>query len=365
MVRYTSHMERNGNTESVLFASAEEEQLGSAISQRRRTARVRTLMVSSALLVLLIALIIVDVLFGHEIYSFTDALTTIFGGNVPGVSFAIGELRLPRVIIAGLSGCAFAMAGASFQYLFRNLMASPDIIGITAGANTAAVSGIVLLGLSGMPLALLAVAGGMLTALLVLWLAWNGTFSYQRLILMGIGVATALQALTSWILIRANQWDIQTASRWLTGSVASARWQSVPPMLFTLLAAGSLLLVLSNQADVLRFGNEIAAGLGIRVRLMQIVIITVSVLLLSVATATSGPISFVSFLAGPIAMRLTHSHKPAIMQSGLIGASLVLAADIVAQHIPPAQLPVGVVTSIVGGPILVTLMIRMTRRQEL
>ncbi|WP_314688722.1 iron ABC transporter permease [uncultured Bifidobacterium sp.] len=339
---------------------------------RRRTAR-RIILATTLLVLLLIALLLADLMLGHEVYSLTDVLSVVSGlvsglvsGRpvVGGLAFAIGELRLPRVLVGALCGLAFGMAGASFQHLLRNVMASPDIIGITAGANTAAVFGIIVLGLSGPSLSALAVAGGLVTALLVIRLAWSGSFAPNRLILTGIGVAAAFNALSSWILIRGDQWDVQTASRWLTGSLASAEWSQIPAIVAVVLVAGCALLAFGRQVDALRFGVDVARGLGVRADLTQTAVIVLSVLLLSAATATSGPIAFVSFLAGPIALRIIGPHKPAIAQAGLVGACLVLAADIVAQHVPPTQLPVGVVTSIIGGPVLVALMVRITRRQE-
>jgi iron complex transport system permease protein len=346
-------------------SSDREDALAPRLREKRRRAVLRSVVTTMLMGMALAALMLLDLMFGHDMYRITDVLTALSGGYIPGVSFAIGELRLPRVVIGAFCGMAFGMAGTSFQHLLRNLMASPDIIGITSGANTAAVFGIIILGLSGFPLAALAVAGGLITACSVIWLSSGGGLSYARLILMGIGTGAGLNALSSWILLRANQWDVQAASRWLTGSLASSQWQEVPPLVVTVLVAGSLLVSLRRHVDVLRFGDEIATGLGVRVRLSQTAVLVLSVLLLSVATATSGPISFVSFLAGPLAVPLAGRRAPSLIQAGFMGGCLVIAADIAAQHVPSTQLPVGVVTGIIGGPILAALIIRMTRRQEI
>ena len=247
---------------------------------RRRTAR-RVILATMLLVLLLIALLFADLMLGHEVYSPYDVLSVVFGlvsGHpaVGGLAFAIGELRLPRVLVGALCGLAFGMAGASFQHLLRNVMASPDIIGITAGANTAAVFGIIVLGLSGPSLSALAVAGGLVTALLVIRLAWSGSFSPNRLILTGIGVAAAFNALSSWILIRGDQWDVQTASRWLTGSLASAEWSQIPAIVAVVLVAGCALLAFGRQVDALRFGVDVARGLGVRADLTQTAVIALS-----------------------------------------------------------------------------------------
>lgn len=331
----------------------------------RAAARRRRVLVLVALAVLAVALAYLDLAYGRRLYAPGDMLAALAGENVPGVSFIIMEIRLPRVLVGVFAGVAFGMAGASFQQLLRNMMASPDIIGITAGANLAAVFGITVLGASGLPLAGMAVAGGLATACVVVSLAWKGTFSATRLILMGIGLAAALNAAASWVLIRGDQWDIQAASRWLTGSLGTVTWVDVPGLVVAVLAAGVGLLALSRHMDVLRFGNAVATGLGVRVAFVQGTVIVLAVLLLSCATASCGPIAFVSFLAGPIAARLAGPSKPVVLPAGLVGAALVLAADIVAQHLPFAQLPVGVVTSVIGGPVLVMLMIDMNRKQVL
>ena len=344
---------------------ADEIAIASSIRRIRRRASQRAVSVTCALMLLTAVLFMTDLIYGHEIYAIDDVVAVLAGRDVPGVSFIIGELRLPRAIIGVFSGLAFGMAGASFQHLLRNLLASPDIIGITAGANTAAVFGIIVLGWSGVPLSMLAMAGGILTAIAVSWLAWTGSFAPNRLILMGIGVAAMLSAASSWILIRGDQWDIQSASRWLTGSLSSADWVDVPFLVTVVIVAGILLIMNNRRVDVMRFGEQTATGLGVRVNVTQVSVIVLAVLMLSAATAASGPIAFVSFLAGPIAARLVGPHQPAIAQAGLVGACLVIAADIIAQHAPSTQMPVGVVTSILGGPILVALLIRWTHRQEL
>ena len=331
----------------------------------RRTHTVRSLAVTILLVVLLVALALSDLALGHRAYSMNDLVGAVWGRSDEGTRFVILQLRMPRTLIGCVAGLAFGMAGIGFQHLLRNMMASPDIIGITAGANTAAIFGIVVLGLSGMPLACLAVMGGLLTALLVMALAWRGSFDPTRLILIGIGVAAGFNALGSWLMIRSDQWDIQAATRWLTGSLADAQWTDLPILATTTLFGAMLLLALDRNVSTLQLGPEMAAGLGVRVSRVQFEVIIVGVLLLAVATATTGPISFVSFLSGPIAAVLVGRGASALIQSGLVGGCLVLGSDIVAQHLPTTQVPVGIITSIVGGPVLIAIMVLMTRRQEL
>ena len=348
----------------LLYDSAKSDTM-TKLQRIRRAHAIRSLTVTVLLVILLVALALADLALGHRVYSMSDLLGVVWGQSDEGTRFVILQLRMPRTLIGCVAGIAFGMAGIGFQHLLRNMMASPDIIGITAGANTAAIFGIVVLGLSGMPLACLAVMGGLLTALLVMALAWRGSFDPTRLILIGIGVAAGFNALGSWLMIRSDQWDIQAATRWLTGSLADAQWTDLPILATTTLLGATLLLALDRNISTLQLGPEMAAGLGVRVSRVQFQVIIVGVLLLSVATATTGPISFVSFLSGPIATVLVGQGSSALIQSGLVGGCLVLGSDIVAQHLPTAQVPVGIITSIVGGPVLIAIMVLMTRRQEL
>ncbi|RMA47027.1 hypothetical protein CI603_02015 [Bifidobacterium sp. wkB338] len=348
----------------LLYDSAKSDTM-TKLQRIRRAHAIRSLTVTVLLVILLVALALADLALGHRVYSMSDLLGVVWGQSDEGTRFVILQLRMPRTLIGCVAGIAFGMAGIGFQHLLRNMMASPDIIGITAGANTAAIFGIVVLGLSGMPLACLAVMGGLLTALLVMALAWRGSFDPTRLILIGIGVAAGFNALGSWLMIRSDQWNIQAATRWLTGSLADAQWTDLPILATTALLGATLLLALDRNISTLQLGPEMAAGLGVRVSRVQFQVIIVGVLLLSVATATTGPISFVSFLSGPIATVLVGRGASALIQSGLVGGCLVLGSDIVAQHLPSAQVPVGIITSIVGGPVLIAIMVLMTRRQEL
>jgi iron complex transport system permease protein len=331
-----------------------------------RTRRIRRKVLVCLLLVMLAcSLLYVDITFGTVLYSFNDLWRVISGEWIPGISFALGELRIPRSLTALACGATFGLAGSCFQHLLRNPLASPDIIGITAGANTAAVFGIVVLGLSGPELSTLAIVGGLATALVVSGLTWKGGLSLGRLILIGIALGAMLDALSSWMLVHADQWDIQSASRWLTGSLAGAQWSDVALSMCALLIGGAAMIALSRRLNVLRLGDDLAASLGIRVGMSQIAIIIMAVSMLSVATAAVGPIAFVSFLSGPIARRLSGHGDSALTESALVGASLVLASDIVAQHLVSEQLPVGVVTSVIGGPVLVILMTLAARKGNL
>lgn len=333
------------------------------VRRRQLAGRRRRLIVVAVLAILVAALFLTALCFGERIYSPAQVLHVIQGEHVPGAWFTVGRLRLPRATTAILAGAAFGLAGASFQILLRNTLASPDIIGITAGANTAAVAGIIVLGLSGAALAATAVTGGLLTALAIALLAWQGRGATGRLILIGIAVSSMLDAVTMWIMVRADQWDIQAASRWLTGSLNGSTWIGLVPLLIGLTVGVPAIAVLSRHLDTLRLGDDTATGLGVHVQATRVAIMLVAVVALATATATTGPIAFVSLLCGPIAANLIGAGRSPLLPAALVGSVMVLASDLIAQHLLAHSYPVGVVTGIVGGIYLIILIVRMTRKE--
>ena len=166
---------------------------------------------------------------GNTFYGPRDVLRVILGEAVPRASFTVGELRLPRASLGLLTGFCFGVAGVTFQTMLRNPLASPDVIGISSGASAAAVIGIITFSLNETAVSLLALAGALLTAVVMYALANRGGFAGARLILIGVGMAAMLQSVVSYVLSRAAAWDLQSAMQWLTGSLNGATWKRVVP----------------------------------------------------------------------------------------------------------------------------------------
>ena len=333
-----------------------------------RVARSRRIR-AQALVVLVLAFLVVglwaaSLMFGESFYGPSEVWRVIAGERVPGASFTVGTLRLPRATLAVLAGLAFGSAGVTFQTLLRNQLASPDVIGLSAGASVAGVIGIVVLGLSETTVSLLALVAAIGTAVLIYVLSYKGGFAGTRLILMGIGVSSMLGAVVTYTLARASAWDMQVATRWLTGSLNETSWPRVLPLLVACVVILPLMWVHSSELAAMRFGDDTATGLGVKVLSVRIWTIIGAVTLIAVATASCGPIAFVAFMSGPIAARIAKSAASLVLPASLVGAILVQASDLLGQFAFGARYPVGVITGALGAPFLVYLLIRSNRQRR-
>ena len=319
---------------------------------RRHRVR-RRILAMSIMSVLVVVLFAAMLMLGNTIYPLSDVLAVLSGQQVPGASFAIGTLRLPRALTAVLAGIAFGVAGSTFQTMLRNPLASPDVIGITSGASAAAVLSLVVLHWSGAATMALALVAGIATAVIIYLAARGGESTGGRLILIGIGVGAMLDAAV---------WDLAVATRWMTGSLNGSRMEDLPPLLIAVIVLVPVVLLLSRDLSALELGDASATALGVRVDRTRILLVVAAVALACVATATTGPIAFVAFLAGPIAARIVGPGSPVILPAALTGACLVLAADLLGQFAFDTKFPVGVITGILGAPYLIYLLIRTSRR---
>lgn len=327
---------------------------------RRRRSRRRSLAVAGLAAAVLLAFA-ATLMVGRTFYGLDEVVRVVLGEPVPGAAFTVGELRLPRATLAVLAGFAFGIAGATFQTMLGNPLASPDILGVSSGAGAAAVFGIIVLGLNDSATSVFALAGALATAGAIFLLSNRGGFVGTRFILIGIGLASMLQSITSYMLARAAEWDIQRAMQWLTGSLNGAAWEQLAPLALATAALLPVLLLGARSLELLRFGSDAATALGVPVGRARLVLIVAAVALLAFATAGSGPIMFVAFMAGPIAARLTGPGSSILVPAGLTGALLVLLADLVGQNLLGERYPVGVVTGVLGAPYLILLLIRMNR----
>ncbi|PDP89379.1 ABC transporter permease [Glycomyces fuscus] len=309
----------------------------------------------------IVLVFVLTLMVGQTFYPFGDVVRVVLGQDVPGASFTVGRLRLPRAVLAVAAGLCFGFSGVTFQTMLRNPLASPDIIGISAGASAAAVFAIVVLSLDGAGVSVFAIVVGLLVALAVYALSFKDGVAGTRLILIGIGIAAMLTSVTDYILDQAAQWDLQEALRWLTGSLNGASWDQAVPVLVALAVLSPVLLHQSGNLSALQLGDDTASALGVRVDRTRLVAIVGAVGLIAFATAATGPIAFVAFLSGPIAARLVGPNGSLLVPAALVGALLVLTADLCAQFAFGTRYPVGVVTGVLGAPYLVYLIVRTNR----
>lgn len=336
-----------------------------AIIQSRSKRKRRYISTMGILIVITLALCFAMLMLGNTIYPVNDVVAVLLGEEVKGASFAVGTLRFPRMLAGTLAGFAFGIGGYVFQTMLRNPLANPNVIGITAGSSAAAVFCIVVLNASNTMISIASVIGGLLTVAVIYGLSRGSSFSIGRLILMGIGIQAMLNAFISYLMLIAKTHDLPTALRWLSGSLNGASTETIMPLLILIVVCTPILMYFSHHLEMLELGEQAATSLGVSTNQVRIILLITAVLVIAIATATTGPIAFISFLAGPIARRIVGVGFSALIPSGLIGAILVLAADLIGQFAFEANYPVGVITGIIGAPYLIYLLIKMNRKGDI
>jgi len=292
----------------------------------------------------------------------SDVLASLAGGGSEDASFIIRSLRLPRGLVALLIGAAFGVSGAIFQRVARNPLASPDIIGINAGAAAAAVFTIVVVGGSTLQITGGSLVGAVVTALAIYAFAHRRGVTGYRLVLVGIGITAMLGSVTSYLLTRADILDAQRATVWLTGSLNGRGWEHVRPLTVVVALLVPVAMALACHLRLLELGDDAARGLGTRVEGARAVLLLVAVALAAASTAAAGPVAFVALVAPQIARRLVGGRSLALLPAAACGALLVVAADLAGRRLfAPTELPVGIFTAVLGAPYLLYLLARANR----
>ncbi|MGH9136735.1 MAG: FecCD family ABC transporter permease [Acidimicrobiales bacterium] len=293
----------------------------------------------------------------------TDVVATLFGRGSDEHEFIVRELRLPRGLTAVAVGSAFGMSGAIFQRLAGNPLASPDILGVNSGAGVAAVFVIVVVHGSRNGVTVAALLGATASALCTYLLAYSRGITGYRLVLVGIGVHAVQLAAIHYLMTRAEIYDAQRALVWITGSLNGRGWDDARPIGVALAVVIPSALVVARQLRILELGDDAARGLGGRVERSRAALLLCGVALAAVATASAGPIGFVALVAPQIARRLVGGRSLGLLPAAAGGALLVVCADLAGRRMfAPTELPVGVVTAVIGAPYLLYLLARTTRR---
>jgi iron complex transport system permease protein len=333
------------------------------IQSALRKRRARSLVATAALGVAALALAGFSLIYGRTVYPVGVVLRALGGEEIRGATFAVATLRAPRAIVGALSGIAFGVAGAAFQTMLRNPLASPDVVGVSSGAAAAAVFCILVLRWSGGAVSIAAIAAGLAVAALIFLLSGGGSFGGGRLILIGVGVGAMVNSFISFLLMKSSEYDVPAAMRWLSGSLNGSRASDVPPLAIAAAILCPAAALLNGRLQILELGDETAAALGVAVKQTRFLLTICAAGLSAFATAAAGPVAFVSFLSGPIAARLTGAGRAGILPSALAGAVLTLGADSLGQFAFGTRFPVGVITGILGAPYLIFLLINSNKKE--
>ncbi|MET9618083.1 FecCD family ABC transporter permease [Kitasatospora indigofera] len=322
----------------------------------------RATLVGGLLVLVLLGAVVRALTAGDYPLPVADVLDVLTGGGARADRYVVMEVRLPRLLTALLVGAALGLAGSLFQTLARNPLGSPDVIGFTVGSATGALAVILVIGGGAAAVAGGAVAGGLLTSVLVYLLARRGGTQGYRLVLVGIGVSSLLASLNAYLIARASFSDAQSAAVWLTGSLNARGWEHCGPMAVALALLLPAALLLGRPLRMLEMGDDVASSLGVRTEGVRIRLVLIGVGLTAAATAAAGPIPFVALIAPQAVRRLTRATGPNLLGSALTGALLLALSDLAAQRLlAPTQLPVGVLTGVVGGCFLIWLIVRRWR----
>ena len=283
----------------------------------------RVVILNSVLVAVILCLSIWALMQGDREYSAFQVIDTLLGGGTRSSRIFV-PLRAARIVAALLVGAALGLSGAIFQVISGNTLGSPDIIGFTNGAATGALLQIIVFNSGPVEVAAGAVIGGLATSLLV-WLMTRHTgLRGFRLVLVGIGVGSTLAALNSLLVVRASLTQAQTAASWLAGSLNDIVWERSFALMIAMALVVPALLLVTRPLGAIRFGDNVAAGLGVSVNRYRVAALFIGVLLVSLATATTGPVAFVALAAPHIAKTLTKttgaggSPVPALMGALLV-----------------------------------------------
>uniref|UniRef100_UPI0035A2614D FecCD family ABC transporter permease n=1 Tax=Acrocarpospora phusangensis TaxID=1070424 RepID=UPI0035A2614D len=277
------------------------------------------------------------------------------------------DVRLPRVLLCGIIGAGLSVCGMALQALVRNPLADPMLLGVSSGASVGAVavvvSGLAVLGVFTLPVA--AFAGALAALAAVYFLARSGgRMTTVRLVLAGVAMAEVLSAVASFlVVVSADPHKAQSAVRWMLGGLAGTTWTMVWIPVAAVLLGTVALLGVSRPLNLLLAGEEAAASLGLDVHRFRAALFVLVAIMIGTIVAVSGAIGFVGLIM-PHAVRLLigSDHRRALPAAALLGAAFLIVADLVARTlITPEEIPVGIITALVGGPFFLWLMRRRSR----
>jgi iron complex transport system permease protein len=340
---------------------------------------IKSLLSLPILLFLLIISIIGATFLGAYQTSFAEvgqAMVNFLNGKNNAITYLIFHIRLPRILLAGLIGGGLAVAGAAIQGLFRNPLAEPSLIGITSGAMLFAVSSIVLMGsflatfsaiFQQATVSIFAFIGGLLTTYLVYFLSSkHGRTNVMTMLLAGIAITAFAAAITGIFIFLSDDQQLRDITFWSLGSVSSASWIQLGITAPIVLIGTFLLNTHAKSLNAILLGEKEATYLGIKVEKVKSQIILITALIVGVSIAMTGIIGFVGLII-PHFLRLIFGtdYRFLLKGSALLGAIFLIIADTLARTIiAPAELPIGILTALVGAPFFLWLLLQMQRKNS-
>lgn len=322
----------------------------------------KVMMLIALAMVILVFLMLWAITLGAVDLSIREVWNATWGDGDRKTLLVVRTLRWPRIATAVVIGIALAISGMLFQSIARNPLVSPDIIGINSGATVVAVAWLVMTSnTSQVPLA--AFLGAIITAAVIYLLSWRNGASPDRMILVGIGVASMTSAVTALILVRYPLEQIRPAVVWTMGSIYGSTWRDVQITAIVVLATLPLAIVLMQPLRAMSLGDNVTRSLGIPLETTRLGVIVIGCALASVAVAFAGPIGFVALMVPHMARMIAGPQSGGVLVfSGLLGGIMLLLSDTLALHFLPVVLPVGVVTGAIGAPYFLFLLYRSNSR---
>ncbi|WP_431937255.1 FecCD family ABC transporter permease [Micromonospora sp. RP3T] len=325
--------------------------------------RWRAVVVAGVLLGLLLGAVVVSLSLGTPYVAPGDVLRSLSGAGTP-YDLVVRDLRLPRAVLAALAGAAFGVAGTLIQSVARNPLASPDVIGVTQGAGLAATVALTS-GAAAVLVAPAALLGGLAAAVLVFALGARHGLAAQRFVLAGVAVAFAFRALIEVVMLTADPIDGLRAQLWLIGTLAGKGWTEAAWIAGTLAVLLPVLLWAGWALRGSTLDDDTARGIGLRPVARRIGLAGTGVLAAAAVTAQVGAVDFVALVAPQVARRLVRAERPPMLCAALLGALLLVLADLAGRRLfAPTQLPAGVLTAAIGGPYLIFVLLRTRGRRS-
>ncbi|MEM1048995.1 MAG: iron ABC transporter permease [Pseudomonadota bacterium] len=321
-----------------------------------------------------IALIVLSQGFGAASASFADLWVVLTRDEaLTPAQQVIADIRLPRALLGAVVGVHFAIAGLIMQSLLRNPLADPGVLGVSSGASLAVVISILvantlwadperfeLVYFPSASIPFIALVGGLCSAALVLWMSWDRGLNPQRMALAGVVTGTIINALILVVIVGFGAGRAEMAILWLAGTLFGRGYENLQAMLGWTMAALFILPALARPLSLLRFGEDFARTMGLPVGIWRVVAALVAIGLTASAVSAAGPIGFVGLVVPHIARLLIGGNMAhLIVVSALVGLILTVGTDLVGRALfVPLEIPVGIITSLIGVPVFLVILQR-------